>query len=346
MRTETVPLKNRRPATRKKATKKSIASKTELITNENFLPALLKLLSKAKKTIDILQFSFAIGSVKGVLATKTAPYKIAEKLAQIKERHGDKIKIRLFIEGHRETADRNRVTANFLKKAGIDVRYGSTHAKGFCIDGRYVLFGSTNLTQQSITKNHETNLLLDDPKAASGFDAYFMHLWKGGKHGGIILDPPMIADGGFKDVLVNLIDTAKMRLEFSIYFFIHTEIEEALIRAHERGVKITGFIHQHNSFGIWYVRRTRDTANRLLQAGISDLHFGPSHLFTHSKFIVKDRKEVMLGTGNWLVEDVKTHPQIYIHLHDAVLAKKLSQHLAQTLKEEKKRGLSAPPLKH
>lgn len=346
MRSELVPSKKRLATARKEISEKSSSRKAELVTNENFLPVLLKLLSKAKKTIDILQFSFAIGSAKGVLAINSTPYKIAEKLAQIKEKHGDKIKIRLFIEGRRDTADRNRITANFLKKAGVDVKYGSTHAKGFCVDGRYVLFGSTNLTHQSITKNHETNLLLDDSQAAQGFDAYFMHLWKGGKHGGILLEPPMIADGGFKDVLIHLIDTAKTRLEFSIYFFIHAEIEEALIRAHERGVRITGFIHQHNSFGIWYVRRTRDTANRLIQAGISDLHFGPSHLFTHSKFIIKDRKEVMLGTGNWLVEDVKIHPQIYIHLHDAKLAKDLSNHLAQTLKEEKKRGPSAPRLKH
>jgi phosphatidylserine/phosphatidylglycerophosphate/cardiolipin synthase-like enzyme len=144
-----------------------------LVTNDQYLPMLLDLLSQAKKSIDIIAYSFAIGSAAGKLSETGAPFKIAEKLIQIKKQLGTKISIRLYIEGYRETADRNLITAKYLERAGIHVRLGTTHAKGFCIDGRYVLFGSTNLTNQSIVKNNETNLLFDDKSAAKGFMKYF-----------------------------------------------------------------------------------------------------------------------------------------------------------------------------
>ncbi|HXH75325.1 MAG TPA: phospholipase D-like domain-containing protein [Bacteriovoracaceae bacterium] len=254
------------------------------------------------------------------------------KLKELKQKHGAKLKIRFFTEGLRETVDRNRVTAQFLEAHGVEVRYGSTHAKGFCVDGRYVLFGSTNLTNQSLLKNNEANLLIDDKKMADGFLAYFDHLWNGGGHGEIELPAPFLADGSFKDVLIFLIQGAQKKVEFSIYFFNHREIENALIDAHQRGAKITGLIHQHNAFAMPYIRANRVTVKRLRSAGLTDLHFGDPSIFSHSKYLVVDRKEIALGTGNWLVEDVEIHPQLYIHLKDAGLARAMVKHLTSQIK--------------
>lgn len=304
----------------------------EVITDQNYLPTLLKLLSGAKKKIDILSFSFAIGSAGGKINFKSAPYQIAQKIKDIKKKN-PKIKIRFFTEGLRETVDRNKVTADFLEAAGVEVVYGSTHAKGFCIDNEIVLFGSTNLSHQSITKNREANLLIKDKKVAKEFTRYFEHLWNGGGHGGIKLKAPMLADGAFKDKLIAMIDQAKKRVEFSIYFFNHREIEKALVRAHERGVVVTGFIHQHMSFAYPYIRANRATVKRMKAGGIEDLHFGIPTTFSHSKYCVVDRKFVMLGTGNWLVEDVLIHPQLFIELSDPVIARALVKHLKSQIAE-------------
>ncbi|HXH75512.1 MAG TPA: hypothetical protein VNJ08_11135 [Bacteriovoracaceae bacterium] len=51
-----------------------------LITDQSYLPKLLALLSKARKQIDILSFSFAIGSAAGKLNMKGGTYEIARKL--------------------------------------------------------------------------------------------------------------------------------------------------------------------------------------------------------------------------------------------------------------------------
>lgn len=306
-----------------KKVSRKLTPKISVIVNEDYLPALLKLLGSARKSIDIISFSFAIGSAAGKLATTGAPFQVARKLVEIKEKKGDKMRIRFFTEGLRETVDRNRVTAEYLAASGIEVRYGSTHAKGFCIDGKIVLFGSTNLTNQSVRKNNEANLLIEDKKLSSEFLRYFEHLWSGGHHGEIHLKGPWLADGDFMDDLIHLIDHAKKTIHFSIYFFNHREIEQALIRAHERGVKVRGFIHQHNSFALPYIWANRSTVKRMKKAGIEELYFGPPTTFSHAKFLVADSLEVSLGTGNWLVEDVLIHPQLFIHLKDRKVAKKL-----------------------
>ena len=294
-----------------------------VVTNQDYLPTLLPLIKKAKKSIDVMSYSFAIGSAAGKITTSGAPFKIAQALVE----RSKEIKIRFFTEGLRETVERNSVTAKYLEKNGVEVVYGSTHAKGFCFDKKTVFFGSTNLTNQSIMKNNEANLLIKDAKAAREFMRYFDYHWEGGVHGGITLKNPFLADGDFKDELIDLIDRAKRSIGFSIYFFNHREIEEALIRAHERGVKIKGFIHQHASFALSYIWANRSTVKRMKKAGIEDLHWGPLHLFSHAKYIVVDGKETMLGTGNWLVEDVVTHPQLYVHLKDVSVARSLLKHL-------------------
>ena len=165
------------------------------------------------------------------------------------------------------------------------------------------------------------------------FLRYFNYHWKGGHHGGIRLRPPFFPDGTFKDELIHVIDGAKKTIHFSIYFFDHREIEAALIRAHERGVKIRGLVHRHLSFALSYIYRNRATMKRLRDAGMDDLHSGIPWTFSHAKYLIADKKELVLGTGNWLVEDVKIHPQLYVHLSEKSLSAKLIAHLDREIRE-------------
>jgi hypothetical protein len=87
------------------------------------------------------------------------------------------------------------------------------------------------------------------------------------------------------------------------------------------------------SFALSYIYRNQSTMKRLRAAGISDLHSGIPWTFSHAKYLVADKKELMLGTGNWLVEDVVIHPQLYVHLADKSLSGKLIQHLQHEITE-------------
>jgi phosphatidylserine/phosphatidylglycerophosphate/cardiolipin synthase-like enzyme len=305
--------------------------KTSLVLDDAYRDALLPLIQHAKKSVDVLAYSFAIGSAGGRLNSSGAPFKIAEELILAKKRGVD---VRCYLEMERETASRNIVTARLLKKSKIAVKAGQTHAKGFLIDDKLLLFGSTNLTNQSLLKNRETNVLTNDKPAVQQFKKYFLAMWEGANHGDVTLKPPLYADGDFLPALIDLIDRAKHSLTFSIYFFDLKEVAEALIRAHLRGVKILGNFGRHRSFALSYVYRTVATAKRLSRAGIQDLYYGSPNSFTHSKYIVRDGQEIMLGTGNWLAEDVLIHPQLYIVLRNKPLALNLNRHLKRQIKEE------------
>ncbi|MBK9266382.1 MAG: hypothetical protein IPM54_42175 [Polyangiaceae bacterium] len=306
--------------------------KIQVVLDQDYATALEMLVANANTSIDALSFSFAIGSAAGRPSRESSSHAIAKQFAELKATNPS-VRMRFFFEGLRETADRNRMTGEFLENAGIEVRFGSTHAKGFCFDERYVFFGSTNLTNQSLLKNREANLLIDDRDVAKGFMRYFDHQWNGGEHGGIQLPKPWLADGAFELVLIDLCDRAQRSLDFSIYFFNHRDIERAIVRAHGRGVRVRGLVHQHKSFAYPYVARSRATVERMRRAGLHDLHFGIPTIFSHSKYIVADEKEIMLGTGNWLLEDVNTHPQLYIHIEDASVSKALLEHLASQIQK-------------
>lgn len=297
-----------------------------LVVDNWYMPSLLQLLDHANERIDFIAYSFSIGAPKN--AKSSAALVVADKLVEVQRRG---VQVRMYMEGKRETAERNAPTARMLEAAGVQVRFGSTHAKGACIDRRVVLFGSTNLTTQSLTKNIEANLVCDDIGVSGGFNRYFDHLWNGGTHGGVTLDAPMLADGAFAPALIEMIASARTRIDFSIYFFHQLAIQDALLAAHRRGVAVRGLVHNHNSFAMSYVKRTRGTVARLRAGGLTDLHYGPTTLFTHAKFLVRDREEILMGTGNWLDEDIKIHPQLAVRFTNPTFAQQLTAYFDDTI---------------
>ena len=98
-----------------------------LVTDDDYLPVLMKLLDHARKSVDVIAYSFAIGSAGGKISFSGAPFQIAQKLGSLKKKG---VRVRVYMEGTRETSERNLVTARFLKKAKIEVKYGATHDSG------------------------------------------------------------------------------------------------------------------------------------------------------------------------------------------------------------------------
>ena len=298
-----------------------------VVADRDFLPAALRILSTAKAKIEILAFAFSTASSS---RRPNSALSLANHLSRLKSANPS-IEISLFLEGFRETKDKNAFTANRLERSGIDVRLGSTHVKAICVDEKFLLIGSTNLTSQSIDKNFETNLFTDDPKIAKSFAKYFKHYWSGGSHNGCKLRPPLYADSDFVAELINCINSSKSSIHYSIYFFSYPEIEDALIAAHTRGVTITGFFHSHDTFALDYVRATARTAARLKNEGVANLYFAPKTLFSHSKYLIADRRIVFIGTGNWITDDFTTNPQLYLKAVDKILASTLVKNLERKI---------------
>lgn len=74
----------------------------------------------------------------------------------------------------------NEKVRNVLSKNGIKVYFDSekvtTHSKIIIVDGRYSIVGSTNWSYYALSKNNETNVLIDSEQVAKEYIKYFEEL--------------------------------------------------------------------------------------------------------------------------------------------------------------------------
>jgi phosphatidylserine/phosphatidylglycerophosphate/cardiolipin synthase-like enzyme len=322
-----------RAATASITTSRATAARTSyhLDVNAAYFPDLMKLIGNAKTSIDMVQYNFFSESGH---SKELVDALIAKKKAN------PTLQIRLFIEGdHGDAAARNQLTMKALAAAGIQVVADSknlvTHAKGVCVDSRYVLAGSHNLSNTSMNLNNETTLSFDSPPLAAAYEKYFAQL---------VADPgtlhpatttagkvTMLTDTACFDQLIHEVKTAKKSIDASMYYFNlspkdpkATELANELVAAQKRGVHVRLFLEQGSgAFAPGITVANKKAAEFLKANGITDVHFDAPGQISHQKFLVRDGKEVLMGSSNWSTDDFDQRHQVNFKLKDPKLAKQL-----------------------
>lgn len=118
----------------------------------------------ARETLDVAMF--LIGS------KRAANYLV--------KAHRKGIILRIIVDG--KVAKSKHSMAGYLRRHGIDVRTvkvsrGFMHAKFIIIDGKRVLAGSANLTNDANRRNHEFMFMVEDKEIVSLFMDKFNELW-------------------------------------------------------------------------------------------------------------------------------------------------------------------------
>ncbi|MBN1470261.1 MAG: hypothetical protein JW925_00645 [Syntrophaceae bacterium] len=147
-----------------------------ILTNENFLPKLIKSIDEAQDEILISVFSFKAGEHK-----KSYPDRVASHLAKAVKRG---VKVLVVLEVTKDRSDtlniQNRKSGKFLKEKGIKVFFDSpdktTHTKLILIDQRLIFLGSHNFTQSALKYNNEISVLLDRPDLAKSVRNYILKI--------------------------------------------------------------------------------------------------------------------------------------------------------------------------
>jgi phosphatidylserine/phosphatidylglycerophosphate/cardiolipin synthase-like enzyme len=98
------------------------------------------------------------------------------------------------------------------------------------------------------------------------------------------------ASPGPAEALAAAIDQARLSVDMAIYSISLTNVRDALIRAHRRGVQVRLVMESDN--------RDRPVPQALIEAGISVLGDRRESLM-HNKFVVIDRSEVWTGSMNF-----------------------------------------------
>ena len=152
-----------------------------LLTNEDYLPALLKSIDEARSEIFMSIFSFKAGVHKS-----SYPDRILGHLAKAVKRGVD-VKVILEATGRLddELNTQNRQTGKLLEEKGVKVYFDSprttTHTKLIVIDEKVLIMGSHNLTQSALKYNNEISILIERPDLAKRARNYMLTIIKEAK---------------------------------------------------------------------------------------------------------------------------------------------------------------------
>ena len=172
-----------------------------------YLPAAIELIDGAREDLDLVQFQFTYGPTVGL---------IQEALGRAVDRG---VKVRVLLDEEPPGSGRS---LPHLAKRGIEARLDGTqtrtHVKLILADRRRALFGSTNLSDNSINNNHETNLLVESETVGLALRRFADELWKNAERS-IEIEPVRIdglelhVDRTFEAALMSLLANARDRIE-------------------------------------------------------------------------------------------------------------------------------------
>ncbi len=137
-----------------------------LLVDSNYLPYAEHLISSANRSILLVVYSAKY--------YPNYPNPLLDSLCNASKRGVD---VKVILD---DELDYNKDTIDYLKKCGVsamlDSRNTRTHAKFLVVDSKYVIIGSTNWSYSSLNKNHEVDVLVDDPNLAKRLEAYAAEL--------------------------------------------------------------------------------------------------------------------------------------------------------------------------
>lgn len=148
-------------------------------------------------------------------------------------------------------------------------------------------------------------------------------------------------NGGAEDAIVRSIDSAKSRIRMQAFLFSNKEITQALIRAHQRGIKVDVIIDQRMP------KKKPNTTQDLIKAGVPTF-FDTAHRTAHDKIIIVDDNIVLTGSFNFVkVAETKNGENLLI-LKSKPLAeeyvKNWEKHFVHSVPaaEDKEKGTEVP----
>lgn len=119
--------------------------------------------------------------------------------------------------------------------------------------------------------------------------------------------------GGCTDAIVREIDAAQQSIYVQAYSFTSRPIAAALVRAHQRGVRVTAVLDKSN-------RSDKETAADMIARDGIDTFIDEKHRIAHNKIIILDEKVVITGSFNFSDAAEKSNAENLLILRDPELA--------------------------
>jgi len=265
---------------------------------------------------------------------------IANALVQAAKRG---VEVTVLLESGKDSvADRNMLTRNLLQRAGVGVFENApgtfVHSKLLLVDDS-VLVGSSNLTNSSLGRNHEANVLICSQQASSELWEYVRYVCSHpGQERSVSLDledgfTRVMTDGAFFGEALELIDSARESVRVVTYMLAlgrdpDSQVRSlcrAIGRAVDRGVHVE-FLLEQSDFAPHVNAMARYAARHLGALGVRAIRKDSIERITHSKMIIVDGRRVLLGSTNWQNSGRSCVHQVNVLTADAEATGKLSEY--------------------
>lgn len=224
----------------------------------------------------------------------------------------DKIPVNPFEPGGKN--ERNRFLYNAILRSCIDIKSDFNtdifHQK-FMILGNSVLTGSTNFTDTGVSKNLNHIVVIDDAEVANAYKHEFREIQKGhfgrnsidreekpreARVSGIRVKPLFAPDHAPEMEIMKQILKAKKRIDFAVFTFSKSSgIDDALIAASEKGVKVKGVMDRRQANQKWAATHPLKEAGVLLKVAGNKNGLGK----LHHKLMVIDDSVTIFGSFNY-----------------------------------------------
>lgn len=187
---------------------------------------------------------------------------------------------------------------------------GLMHEKILIIDDHLTMLGSANLTTSSLTMHDNLVLGIESPELARFFsDPKTKELLIATKEK--YLEIHRLPDQADRSLsrLITAIDKAQTKIDVAQFTFTHAEITESLIRAHERGVRVTVAVDSYTARGA-----SRKVVKSLREAKVP-LKLSTGVQLLHYKWANIDNQILILGSTNWTKGAFKKNQDTLIFLY-------------------------------
>lgn len=190
---------------------------------------------------------------------------------------------------------------------------GLMHHKIFVFDN-HCFFGSSNLTSESLRMHDNVVFGIQDPALARFFETQILQGFPQPttyrtEPFDLYLQPHPEA----LNKVIELLKSAKHTIQIAMFTLTHPKIEEALVQAKERGVKVQVIVDYLSQKGA-----SKKMTEALVNSQIPTYHNRGMQLM-HHKLAIIDEEHIIMGSTNWTQAGFNKNREVLI------LSQKLSQ---------------------
>ena len=298
--------------------------------------ALVALMDKATKTLDVASYDFDLANV-------------AAAMARAK---GRGVAVRMVTDTDTlENKGNEPVQAAFarLRQAGVpvvgDERAAIMHHKFTVVDGEWVQTGSWNYTDGDTYRLNNNMVILHSPKLAANYSAEFERMFSRRQFGpqkregaaepvleigGVRVENYFAPKDGVASRLVATIREARESVYFLAFSFTHDGIGQAIIDKAAAGVRVAGVFETTGS-------STRFSEyGRMKDAGLEVYQDGSPYAM-HHKVVIIDERAVVFGSFNFSEGADESNDENVLIVHDPALAQAFKAEFDRVLSLAKNR---------